>query len=85
MTGESVTRTRDRWRDLARMTGITALAAVVLLFTPIIAIDRWASRPSMRHRTKPPSSSAAPMQRGSPPPRQPRPWACSCSSGSRSA
>lgn len=39
MTGESVTRTRDRWRDLARMTGITALAAVVLLFTPIIAIS----------------------------------------------
>jgi hypothetical protein len=39
MTNDPITRTRDRWRDLARMTGITALVAVVLLFVPIIAIS----------------------------------------------
>lgn len=34
-----MTRARDRWRDLARTTGILALVAVVLLFAPIIAIS----------------------------------------------
>ena len=38
MTREPVTRTRDRWRDLARMTGVTALAAVACS-SSIIAIS----------------------------------------------
>jgi hypothetical protein len=39
VTEDTMTRTRDRWRDLARTTGIVALVAVVLLFAPIIAIS----------------------------------------------
>ena len=38
MVDEGV-RTRDRWRELDRMTGIAGLVATVLLFTPIIAIS----------------------------------------------
>jgi hypothetical protein len=40
MTDHSIPRTTpDRWRGLARTTGVTAIVAVVLLFAPIIAIS----------------------------------------------
>lgn len=40
MTDHSMTSTTtERWRGLARMTGVTAIVAVVLLFAPIIAIS----------------------------------------------
>lgn len=45
MTEDTTTRTRDRWQDLARMTGIIALIAVVLLFAPIIAISTLGEPP----------------------------------------
>lgn len=40
MTDHSITgTTAERWRRLARTTGVTALVAMVLLFAPIIAIS----------------------------------------------
>jgi hypothetical protein len=39
VTEGSSTRNRDRWRSLARTTGVVALVAVLLLFAPIIAIS----------------------------------------------
>ncbi|RXZ69987.1 hypothetical protein [Agromyces albus] len=40
MTDHSIPRTTpERWRGLARTTGVTAIVAVVLLFGPIIAIS----------------------------------------------
>ncbi|KRE21064.1 hypothetical protein [Agromyces sp. Soil535] len=39
MTEDIASRTPDRWRGLARTTGILALVAVVVLFAPTIAIS----------------------------------------------
>ena len=39
MSASSATTTGDRWNKLARTTGVLGIAAVVLLFTPIIALS----------------------------------------------
>lgn len=39
MTTDQSVRTRDKWRELERMTGVAGLLATVLLFAPITAIS----------------------------------------------